>query len=59
MTTVFKPGAVLPFKIKRFPPPGVGNRGDTDTNGANGGGDFDRRNGQMSESPWVCPCDSH
>ncbi len=44
------PGAVLTFKIKRFPPPGVGNTGDSDTTCANEGGDFDSRNFQMSES---------
>ncbi len=44
-------GAVLTFKINRFPPSWVGNRGDSDTKGANEGGDFHRRNVQMSESP--------
>ncbi len=39
---------VLTFKIKRFSLPGVGNRGESDTKGANEGGDFDRRNVQMS-----------
>ncbi len=48
------PGAFLRFKIKWFPPPGVGNRVDSDTKGANEGGDFDRGNFQMSESlSWV------
>ncbi len=42
---------ILTFKIKRFLAPGVGNRRDSDTKWANGGGNFDRRNGQMSESP--------
>ncbi len=45
------PGAVLTFKIKRFQTPRVGNRGDSDTKGANESGDFDKRNFQMSESP--------
>ncbi len=31
-TDCSNPGAVLTFKIKRFPP-GVGNRGDSDTKG--------------------------
>ncbi len=44
-------GTVLTFKIKRFPPPGVGNGWDSDTKSANKGGDFDRRNCQMLESP--------
>ncbi len=43
-------GAVLTFKIKRFPPAGVGNRGDSDTKGENEGGDFDRWNLLISES---------
>ncbi len=42
------PGAVLTFNIKRFLPPRVGN---SDTKGANEGGEFDRSNFQMSESP--------
>ncbi len=50
--------AVLTFKIKRFPLPGVGNRGDSDTKGANEGGDSVRRNFQMSESPGLSG-DSH
>ncbi len=29
--------------LNRFPPPVVGNRGDSDTKGANDGGDIDRR----------------
>ncbi len=35
--------AVLTFKIKIFPPPGVGNKGDSNTRGTNEAGDFDRR----------------
>ncbi len=42
--------AVLTFKLKRFPPPRVGNIGDSDTKGDNEGGYVDRRNFQMSES---------
>ncbi len=45
------PGAVLAFKIKIFPPPMIGNRGDSDTKGANEGSHFDSWNFQMSESP--------
>ncbi len=45
------PGAVLTFKIKRFPPPGVGNNRDSDTKDANEGGDIDRKKIKMSESP--------
>ncbi len=41
----------MAFKIKRFPPHEVGNRRDSDAKGANEGGDFDRRNFQMSEFP--------
>ncbi len=41
-------GAVLTFEIKRFPPPGVGNRGYSDIKDANVGGHRDRRNVQMS-----------
>ncbi len=44
------PGAVLTFKIKRLSLPVVGNRGDSDTKGANEGADFAKRNFQMSES---------
>ncbi len=36
------PGAVLTFKIKRFPPPRVGNRRDSDTKGVDEGVNFDR-----------------
>ncbi len=44
------PGAVLPFKIKRFSPPWIGTRGDSETNDVNEGWDFDRKHFQMSES---------
>ncbi len=58
------PGAVPTVKIKRFTPPGVGNRRDSDTKGANEGGDFDRRNCQISYTPGSAsgggdPGDSH
>ncbi len=42
---------VLPFKVMKLLLPGVINRGDFDTKGTNVGGDFGRRNVQMSESP--------
>ncbi len=51
MTIVFRTRGSLTFKIKRSAPPGVGNRADSYTTGANEGGDFARRNFQMSESP--------
>ncbi len=44
-------GQIWHFKIKRFALPLVGNRGDSDTKGTNEGGDFIKRNFQMSESP--------
>ncbi len=34
-----------------FPPPVVGNRGDSDTKGEHEGGDFDKINFQMPKSP--------
>ncbi len=47
---VFRPRGSSVISNKRFPPPGVGNIRDSEK-GANDGGDFDRRNFQMSESP--------
>ncbi len=41
--------AVLTFKIKRLPSPGVGNRGDSDTKGVSLSENVDRRHFQMSE----------
>ncbi len=41
----------MAFKIKSFPSPVVGNRGDSDTKGANESRDVERINFQMDESP--------
>ncbi len=47
----YDPWAVLTFKINKFPPHGVENRGDSDTKGTHEGGDFDRRNVHICQNP--------
>ncbi len=47
------PGAVLTFKMKRFLPPMVGNRGDSDTKGENDRGYFDKKFSNV-RIPWFC-----
>ncbi len=46
-------GLVLTFKIKRFPPPVVGNGGDSDTKGENEGR-LSQKKVSNVRIPWVC-----
>ncbi len=48
---VFRLKAILTFKIKRYPLPGVGNRGDSIPKSTNGGGDVDKNYFLMSDYP--------